>query len=106
MAIAAVAHVYVFPAEPYQFLPVSEYGKVTSVEAKTEVKVNEEDAEGKPAVVKQTEMRVEAPGTSITESVQDVVLGGGEHVSPPSIHPSLVLLSITTRWGGGGGWVH
>lgn len=80
MAVAALAHVYVFPAEPYRFSPVSEYGKVTSVEAKTELKMDE-DAKGKPAIVEQTEMQVEAPGTSITESVQDVVLGGGERVA-------------------------
>ena len=80
MTIAAVVHVYVFPAEPNRSLPVPECGEVTSVETKTKLKV-EEDAGGKPAIVKQTEMRVEAPGTSITECVQDVVLGGGEHGS-------------------------
>ena len=79
MAIAAVAHIYVFPTEPYRFLPAPEHGKVT-VETKAKLKVGE-DAGGKPAIVEQTEMRVEVPGTSITESVQDVVLGGGEHVS-------------------------
>lgn len=93
MAIAALAHVYVFPAEPYRFVPVSEYGKVTSVEAKTELKADE-DAEGKPAIVEQTEMQVEAPGTSISESVQDVVLGGGEHVS---FLDSSFFTALTTR---------
>lgn len=89
MAIAAVAHVYVFPVEPYRYLPVAEYGEVTSIETKAKVEVDE-DAAGKPAIVEETEVRVEAPGTSITESVQDVFLVGGEHVS--SFYPSSVAV--------------
>ncbi|ONK75105.1 uncharacterized protein A4U43_C03F13370 [Asparagus officinalis] len=79
MAIAAVAHIFVFPVEPYKFFPASGYEEVTSIETKSDIKVDE-DSEGKPAIVEETEMKVEAPGTSITESVQDVVVGGGEHV--------------------------
>ncbi|XP_010937318.1 protein LAZ1 homolog 2 isoform X1 [Elaeis guineensis] len=79
MAIAAVAHVYVFSAKPYRFLSVSEYGKVTSLETTTKVKINE-SGKGRPTSVEQEETRVESPGTSITKSVQDVVLGSGEHV--------------------------
>ncbi|PKA53575.1 hypothetical protein AXF42_Ash009071 [Apostasia shenzhenica] len=79
MAIAAVAHIYVFPVEPYRFVPVSEYGKITSTETKAEADI-EGGETGKAVIVEQTETCIEAPGTSITESVQDVVLGGGEHV--------------------------
>ncbi|KAI3977109.1 hypothetical protein MKX01_042799 [Papaver californicum] len=79
MAIAAVAHVFVFSPKPYRFLTVSEQGRVTSISTKAKVKV-EEDGKEKPAVVEQKETRVEAPGTSVTESVQDIVLGGGQHV--------------------------
>ncbi|CBI27785.3 unnamed protein product, partial [Vitis vinifera] len=61
MAIAAVAHVFVFSAEPYRFLPASEY-------------------EEKPSVLETTETQIKAPGTSITESVQDIVREGGQHV--------------------------
>ncbi|CAL9190409.1 protein LAZ1 homolog 2-like [Musa acuminata AAA Group] len=79
MAIAAIAHVYVFSAEHYKYLPVSGCGKITSVESKTKSKLVE-NAKSGPATVEQKETHVEAPGTRITESVQDVVLGGGEHV--------------------------
>ncbi|KAF6138813.1 hypothetical protein GIB67_025975 [Kingdonia uniflora] len=81
MAIAAVAHIFVFSAKPYQFLSVSEHGKIVSQETKTTLKL-EEGKVGKeqPVKVEQTETLVEAPGTSIKESVQDIVLGGGEHV--------------------------
>ncbi|RZR90029.1 hypothetical protein BHM03_00017849 [Ensete ventricosum] len=79
MAIAAIAHVYVFSAEHYKYLPVSGCGKITSVESKTKSKLVE-NAKSGPATVEQKETHIEAPGTRITESVQDVVLGGGEHV--------------------------
>ena len=80
MAIAAVAHVYVFSAEPYQFLPISEYGKITTETTKEALKLEEGDKE-KSAVLEKTETKVEAPGTSVTESVQDIVVEGGQHVS-------------------------
>uniref|UniRef100_A0A2N9I6A4 Protein LAZ1 homolog 2 n=1 Tax=Fagus sylvatica TaxID=28930 RepID=A0A2N9I6A4_FAGSY len=79
MAIAAVAHVYVFSAEPYQFLPISEYGKITTETTKEALKLEEGDKE-KSAVLEKTETKVEAPGTSVTESVQDIVVEGGQHV--------------------------
>ncbi|XP_072971409.1 protein LAZ1 homolog 2 [Typha angustifolia] len=82
MAIAAVAHVYVFSVKPYRYLPITEYGKVvTSQDTRTEVlKVTNGDHKEKPSIVQQKETHVEAPGTSITKSVQDVVIGGGGHV--------------------------
>ena len=80
MAIAAVAHVYVFPVEPYCFLPVSEYGKVTTETTKEALKLEEGDKE-KSAVLEKKKTKVEATGTSVTESVQDIVVEGGQHVS-------------------------
>ncbi|ERM99450.1 hypothetical protein AMTR_s00131p00101830 [Amborella trichopoda] len=88
MAIAEIAHFYVFSAEPYRFLPVSEHGKVTTPATKATFKL-EEEGEQEPALVEQTETYVKAPGTSITESVQDVVIGCGEHVRKD------VVLTIT-----------
>ncbi|GJS38995.1 protein LAZ1 homolog 2 [Tanacetum coccineum] len=79
MAIAAVAHVFVFTAKPYHFLPASKYGKVSTRTIKEAVKVEEGDEE-KPAVIEKTETQVEAPGTSVTESVQEIVVEGGQHV--------------------------
>ncbi|PPD97411.1 hypothetical protein GOBAR_DD05561 [Gossypium barbadense] len=78
MAIAAVAHVFVFSAEPYHFLPVSENrkGMVSAETTKATLKV-EQSNEEKPAMVEKTETQVEAPGTSIKESVQDIVVEGG-----------------------------
>lgn len=80
MAVAAIAHVYVFSAEPYQYFPIPTYGGVTCEETKTQVKVDNRKEE-KPAILETKEMHVEAPGTSIRESIQDVVLVGGKHVS-------------------------
>ncbi|TYJ29691.1 hypothetical protein E1A91_A06G084400v1 [Gossypium mustelinum] len=81
MAIAAVAHVFVFSAEPYHFLPVSENrkGMVSAETTKATLKV-EQSNEEKPAMVEKTETQVEAPGTSIKESVQDIVVEGGHRV--------------------------
>lgn len=79
MAIAAVAHVFVFSAKPYHYLPPSEHGKV--IAEKTEEIVTVEGFKEKPAVLKNSGMQIQAPGTSITKSVQDIVVEGGQHVS-------------------------
>ena len=94
MAIAAVAHVYVFPVEPYCFLPVSEYGKVTTETTKEALKLEEGDKE-KSAVLEKKKTKVEATGTSVTESVQDIVVEGGQHVSSvPAYEPFHARYSI------------
>lgn len=80
MAIAAVAHVFVFSAKAYHFLPASKYGQVSPSTIKEFVKVEEGD-EDKPAIIEKTETQIEAPGTSVTESVQEIVVEGGQHVS-------------------------
>ncbi|XP_059633267.1 LOW QUALITY PROTEIN: protein LAZ1 homolog 2 [Cornus florida] len=81
MAIAAVAHIFVFSAKPYQFLPASEYEKVATRRAQAVAKLDEGGKE-KPAVPERTESEVEAHGTrtSVRESVQDIVVEGGQHV--------------------------
>lgn len=83
MAFAAIAHVFVFSAQPYHcFLLASDhhYGRVTTKMEKKMLEI-EEGKEKKPAVVERTETQVKAPGTSITESVQDIVVEGGQQVS-------------------------
>lgn len=90
MAIAAVAHIYVFSAEPYRFIPVSGYGRVTTETTKAEMKFGGGDQE-KSAVFEKRETQVAAPGTSVTESVQDIVLEGGLSVS---FSPRKTLLNI------------
>ncbi|XP_042507922.1 LOW QUALITY PROTEIN: protein LAZ1 homolog 2 [Macadamia integrifolia] len=79
MAIAAVAHVFVFLAEPYRLLPISEHGKVSSKETRAILKL-EEGGKEEPAFIERTETHVETPKTSVSKSVQDIVVGGGEHV--------------------------
>ncbi|PIA27611.1 hypothetical protein AQUCO_07600053v1 [Aquilegia coerulea] len=79
MSIAAVAHIFVFSAKPYHYLPISEDGKITSHATKATMKLDK-DGKEEPATVERMETHVEAPGTSVTESVQDIVIGGGGHV--------------------------
>ncbi|KAK6941275.1 hypothetical protein RJ641_026652 [Dillenia turbinata] len=67
MAIAAIAHVFIFSAKPYHYLPTCEYGKMT-----TQAKDDDEN----PAAIEKTETEVKASGTSVKESVQDIVLEG------------------------------
>lgn len=80
MAIAAIAHAFVFGVEPYKCIPLPEHGEF-SRHNKMELKVDVSDgSNGAPTTVEQKETHVKTPGTSIKESVQDVVLGGGHHV--------------------------
>ncbi|KAF9662346.1 hypothetical protein SADUNF_Sadunf18G0043300 [Salix dunnii] len=80
MAIAAVAHIYVFSAEPYFcFIPVSGHRRVSTETTKAEMKFEEGERE-KSAVFEKRETQVAAPGTSVSESVQDIVLEGGHRV--------------------------
>lgn len=83
MAIAAVAHMFVFSAKPYHYLPPSEHGKVVA-EKTEEIVTVEEGFKEKPAVLENSEMQIQGPGTSITKSVQDIVVEGGQHVSSVS----------------------
>lgn len=78
MAIAAIAHAYVFSAEPYHFLPMPDYCEVTA--QMTESTSKFVSKKGKTGVLDEKETTIAAPGTCITESVQDVILAGGEHV--------------------------
>ncbi|XP_024392350.1 uncharacterized protein [Physcomitrium patens] len=61
MAIAAVAHIYVYPAVPYRRESSKNLNKLDSVASELE-----ED--------------IEVAATSLKESVKDVAVGGGEHV--------------------------
>lgn len=79
MAIAAIAHIFVFSAKPYHFILASLYGKVTSQETTAILKKEEGDKE-KPAAVEKRETQVEVPRTNIKESVQDIVIEGGQKV--------------------------
>uniref|UniRef100_A0ACD5X1K1 Uncharacterized protein n=1 Tax=Avena sativa TaxID=4498 RepID=A0ACD5X1K1_AVESA len=81
MAIAAISHAFVFGVEPYKRVPFLEHGEFSRQESKMEVKVDADGgSKGTPTTVEQKDTHVNTPGTSIRESVQDVVLGGGHHV--------------------------
>ncbi|XP_065849451.1 protein LAZ1 homolog 2 [Euphorbia lathyris] len=80
MAIAAVAHVFVFSAEPYRFVPTSDHGRIPTTEASQIESKKKEIIEEKSTKLEKTETRYEAPGTSLTESVQDIVVQGGQRV--------------------------
>jgi hypothetical protein len=91
MGVAAVAHLYVFPAKPYELIgdrlvgDVSVLGDYASVDCPLdpdEVKDSE----------RPTKFRLPQPddhvrcSTAIKESVRDVVLGGGEYVRGTNAH--------------------
>ncbi|CAH1432070.1 unnamed protein product [Lactuca virosa] len=78
MAIAAMAHTFVFSAKQYHYMSVSEYGKLSTQKTKEVVEVDEENP--KPTHIEKMETQVEAAGTSVKESVQDIVVEGGQHV--------------------------
>ncbi|KAK9142162.1 hypothetical protein Syun_011562 [Stephania yunnanensis] len=82
MAVAAVAHIFVFSAKPYRYLAVSQQGEVISHShaTKASIKLENKDAKDKAAAIERVDTHVEAPGTSVTESVQDIVLVGGKRV--------------------------
>ncbi|CAA0810955.1 Protein LAZ1 homolog 2 [Striga hermonthica] len=76
MAIAAIAHIFVFSEKPYHYVPALH---VTTQETTAVVNIEEGNKE-KPALVEKKETEVEAPGTNIKESVQDIVVEGGQKV--------------------------
>ncbi|CAN1224245.1 Protein LAZ1 homolog 2 [Linum grandiflorum] len=89
MAIAAITHAYVFPAEPYHYIrpttvkSISTKEKLKKLGSGTSTSVEDGEKKDDDECVmekKETQTRVEAPGTSVTESVQDIVVHGGQHV--------------------------
>jgi hypothetical protein len=65
MAIAAVAHIYVYPATPYQQHLDRKEQNVNSFDSMTVDEIEED---------------LEIAATSVKDSIQDVVFGGGGHV--------------------------
>lgn len=84
MAIASVAHIYIFPATPYQVL---EGGKDRSVKVLADyaafdspLDLEEVRESERPSIVKFFGSDPEKGATSVKESVHDVLVGGGHHV--------------------------
>jgi len=93
MAVAAVAHIYVFPATPYQILEggkdrnvkvLADYAAFDSPLDPEEVRESE-----RPSMVKFFGVDVEKGATSVKESVHDVLVVGGHHV----VHDMKVTMS-------------
>ncbi|KAK7411844.1 hypothetical protein VNO78_03287 [Psophocarpus tetragonolobus] len=78
MAIAAVAHVFVFSAKPYHFL-LSTHGTIRKETIDAALEIDEGNRQ-KRAVLEERMTKVEAPRTSVKESVQDIVVEGGQRV--------------------------
>lgn len=86
MSIAAVVHIYVFPARPYQLMEaysrrgsvavLADYAAMDSPLDPEEIKESE-----RPSIVRRLAKDMEKTATSLKESFHDVVFGGGEHVS-------------------------
>lgn len=70
MAVAAIAHGFVFSARPYHFLPASGNSSVATQRTEAMLKTQKGHEEN-PAVYERT---------SVRESVQDIVVQGGHHV--------------------------
>lgn len=82
MAIAAVAHVFVFSAEPYHFNEDYRSGPeevITETTEEAKLKLEEGNSQ---TMLEKKETKVEAHGTSVTESVHDIFVEGGHQVSP------------------------
>ncbi|KAH9305349.1 hypothetical protein KI387_009753, partial [Taxus chinensis] len=83
MAIAAVAHIFVFPVEPYRLISENKQGRLTvqstavTVETRKDSQKTRDEQGTDVAQVLETD--VEGRGTSLKESVQDIVIAGGEH---------------------------
>jgi hypothetical protein len=108
MAIAAVAHIYIFPATPYQLMGqdrrrgsvsvLADYAAIDSPLDPEEVRESE-----KPTVIKypnkDEQRRREA--TSLRESVQDVVVVGAGHVVQDmriTVHQAVEEVSGQLPW--------
>lgn len=70
MAVAAIAHTFVFSARPYHFLPASENSRVATERTEAMLKTRKGDERNPTAYER----------TSVRESVQDIVVQGGHHV--------------------------
>lgn len=94
MAVAAVAHLYVFPAKPYELLADQPPGNVSVLgdyaSADCPIDPDEVRDSTRPTKLRLPQPDVSAKSvTDIRESVRDIVVGGGEHVSPS--HLSLFI---------------
>jgi hypothetical protein len=85
MAVASVAHLYIFPATPYHELEggkdrsvkvLADYAAFDSPLDPEEIRESE-----RPSMVKFFGVDVEKGATSVKESVHDVLVVGGNHVS-------------------------
>ncbi|URE28609.1 hypothetical protein MUK42_18201 [Musa troglodytarum] len=85
MAVASVAHLYVFPAKPYELLADQSPGNVSVLGDYASVDCPVDPDEVRDST-RPTKLRLPQPDvsvksvTDIRESVRDIVVGGGEHI--------------------------
>lgn len=85
MGVASIVHLYVFPAKPYELMSnrfprnISVLGDYASIDCP--VDPDEAWESSRPTKLRLPQPDNDASGTSIRESVRDVVLGGGKYVS-------------------------
>ena len=99
MAIAALAHRYVFPASPYFRSPnyVSRRKlAISSTSGLNEslLEIDEVRECRKDSSKRFVEADVKVSSTSLKDSVQDVVLGGGETVRILLLHKNELIMSF------------
>ncbi|KAH7294954.1 hypothetical protein KP509_27G026300 [Ceratopteris richardii] len=83
MGFAAVAHVYVLPAKPYQLMGPQKRGSVSVMSDYAALDVPPDPEEVKDLerpTVRRVFPEVEEVGTSVRESMHDLVFKGGEYV--------------------------
>nr|CAD1844718.1 unnamed protein product [Ananas comosus var. bracteatus] len=84
MGVASIVHLYVFPAKPYELMSnrfpgnISVLGDYASIDCP--VDPDEVWESSRPTKLRLPQPDNDASGTSIRESVRDVVLGGGKYV--------------------------
>lgn len=89
MGIAAVVHLYVFPAKPYELMgdlfqgSVSVLGDYASVDCPLDPDEVRDSERPTKLRLPQPDMDVKS-GMTIRESVRDVFIGGGEYVRLPA----------------------
>lgn len=101
MGIASIVHLYVFPAKPYELMgdripgSVSVLGDYASVDCPLDPDEVRDSERPIKLRLPQPDIEVRS-GMTIRESVRDVVIGGGGHVSflSSSYWHNLIVLHI------------
>ena len=97
MAMAALAHRYVFPASPYSLTPNYISRRKLSISSTSDLnesllEIDEVQECRKDSSKRFVDADVKVSSTSLKDSVQDVVLGGGETVRILLLHKNELIV--------------